>query len=520
MPIIEFRPEYLKERFDLEITPDELLYLKAELDEIKEDKWKVEIKDTERLDLWSVFGIARELKGRKGIELGIPDYEVKDTKYPLYAYPNQSRPYIAAAVVRDVRIEDEETLKYIIQMQEKITENYGRGRKYVAIGLHNFKRISFPVYYKVVDGNYSFTPLGEKREWTLKEILEKHPKGKKFRDLVKEFIVLEDSKGETLSFPPVINSNYIGRLDIDTRDIFIDVTGTDERRVYRALNAMVANLLELGGWAETVEVIYVDNNGNERERKVYKLEKQEMEVNVEKIKDWLGLEKIDLELLRKARYDVEGNKVSWLNYRMDILDYTDIAEDYAIIYNYDYFPKKDYAIERGGFDDLVQKYNDLRRLMLGLGGTEIYTVTLTDKGRIKILNPVSSNYAYVRDSLIHTHLRFLAENQHKEHPIKVFEIGRVFREKPYWSIVYLELHSKADYNEAASKLAFLLKMLGKEFKISRGEHEYFAKERCGKFEGKDFVAFAGEIHPKVLREYGIKYPVSGFEILIEDLQKF
>jgi len=516
MPIIEFRPEYLKERFGIEISEEDLPHMKMELDDVKEDKWYVEVKDTERLDLWSVFGIARELKGLKEIETGIPNYKVVDKRYPLYAYPNKSRPYIAAAVVRGIEIGDEETFKYIIQLQEKITENYGRGRKYVAIGLHNFKRIDFPVYYKVVDENYSFTPLGSEKPYTLKEILEKHPKGKKFKNIVKEYLILEDSKGETLSFPPVINSNYIGRLTLDTSDVFIDVTGTDEKRVYRALNAMVANLLELGGYAETVEVIYADNNGKEKQRKVYKLEKKSMQVDERAIADWLGLDKVNLKILEKLRYNVNGDIVEWLNYRMDIYGFTDIAEDYAIAIGYDSIAEQDYPIENAKPDEFVQKYNDLRRLLLGLGAIELYTTMLTDKGKIRVVNPVSSNYAYVRDDLIHNHLKFLAANQHKEHPIKIFEFDKIYRDKPYWSIVYLELHANANYDSAASKLAFLLRELGLDFEIKKGNHEYFAQERLAVFEGKNFVAYVGEIHPRILRQYGIKYPVSGFELIFKD----
>ena len=86
MPIIEFDPNYLKRKFNLEIDLADLPYLKAELDEIKDNIWKVEIKDTERLDLWSVFGIVRELKGRKGIELGLFK-KVGDKNLTKYIFP-------------------------------------------------------------------------------------------------------------------------------------------------------------------------------------------------------------------------------------------------------------------------------------------------------------------------------------------------------------------------------------------------------------------------------------------------
>ena len=239
-----------------------------------------------------------------------------------------------------------------------------------------------------------------------------------------------------------------------------------------------------------------------------------MEVNWKDIEDWLGI-KVEPELLRKARYDIDGNKVSWLTYRFDIYDFTDIAEDYMIIKGYDYLPYQEYK-SHGQFNKTIQLYNDIRKLLLGLGATEVYTIALTDKGIIPIKNPVSSNYSYLRDSLIHPLLKFLANNQYKA-PIEIFEFGRIYREKPYWSIVYLSLSEDSDYNKAASKLAFLLKELGINYEIKEGKHKYFLEGRTAEFVNDKFKAYAGEIDPNVLEKYGIVFPVSGFEIIMENL---
>ena len=43
---------------------DDLLYAKSELDEANGDILKIDVKDTNRPDLWSTEGIAREIAGR------------------------------------------------------------------------------------------------------------------------------------------------------------------------------------------------------------------------------------------------------------------------------------------------------------------------------------------------------------------------------------------------------------------------------------------------------------------------
>jgi phenylalanyl-tRNA synthetase beta chain len=55
----------------------------------------------------------------------------------------------------------------------------------------------------------SFIPLGFNDRMTLKEILERHPKGLEYGSIVKEYDVwpiLKDSEDKVLSFPP----NYPG----------------------------------------------------------------------------------------------------------------------------------------------------------------------------------------------------------------------------------------------------------------------------------------------------------------------
>ena len=113
-----------------------LEYVKSELDAQEKDALKIDCKETNRPDLWSTEGIARELRARLGKEKGIPPYRVNKGHVNVHVDKNlaEVRPFIACAVVKGVKIA-EEFLVQMIQLQEKVGETFGRKRREAAIGL-------------------------------------------------------------------------------------------------------------------------------------------------------------------------------------------------------------------------------------------------------------------------------------------------------------------------------------------------------------------------------------------------
>ena len=94
---------------------------------------------------------------------------------------------------------------------------------------------------------------------TIKEILEKHPKGKEFGHLVeemREIPIFIDSAGEVLSIPPIINSNFTGKISEETKEVFIECSGFDFKFMMPALNVLAAALVDRGAKVESVKVVY------------------------------------------------------------------------------------------------------------------------------------------------------------------------------------------------------------------------------------------------------------------------
>ncbi len=203
---------------DMDKLDDILSYVKAEVKgyDQKENAVTVEFKDTNRPDLWSIEGLSRALQGYLGQEKGIKHYSIgKSTvEVKVDAKIFGIRPYICCAVVKDIHLSDE-IIKGIMHLQEKLDQTNGRNRQKTSIGIYNLDLIKPPILYTAVEpSEVSFVPLGFTEKMNLDEVLEKHPKGQEYGHIVKRnplYPMLYDSEGKVLSFPPIINSNDLGK---------------------------------------------------------------------------------------------------------------------------------------------------------------------------------------------------------------------------------------------------------------------------------------------------------------------
>jgi phenylalanyl-tRNA synthetase beta chain len=223
MPTIDIKKRDLDKligkKLSVEALEKKLMLAKAELKEYHAgtDELKVELSDSNRPDLWSAEGIARQIRMA---------LSGKAETYPFFKHGRKAtreirvskamksvRPFIAACTASGVHMNDD-VLAQMIQSQDKLAEIFGRKRSTVSIGIYELDRIVFPVDYRLAaPSSVSFTPLGMEEKLTLAEILERHPKGMEYGGIVKPFPqypVLTDGMGRVLSFPPVINSREIG----------------------------------------------------------------------------------------------------------------------------------------------------------------------------------------------------------------------------------------------------------------------------------------------------------------------
>jgi len=529
-----------------------LSYVKGQITLFDGQELHIEIKDSNRPDLWHVEGLARALRGFLGFEKGLKEYSVRGdsgVKVNVDSKLRDIRPYIACAVVKNVKLSDT-IIRQAMHLQDKLDQTYGRRRRRASIGLYNFSLIAPPLHYGVArPGEASFVPLGCEEKMSLKEILEKHPKGIECGDIVRRhpvWPILKDSEGKILSFPPIINSNDLGKITKDVDDVLIEVTGTAHETVLNTLTTVAVSLADRGGQVYSATSIYP----YEELKKVVtpQLKTQTMQLDVKFVRNVLGFDlkpKEIADLLHKARFGV--GKVSEDSiivevpcYRMDIMHSFDIVEDIAIAYGYNNIKPRWPQLPTVG-SSLPQKYlNDLiREIMIGLGFQEILTFsmsspeTLFTKMNLKaekvveISNPKMLTFTCLRNWLLPSLMEFLSHNTHVEYPQRVFETGyaTIFdkkeenRTKDIQKLACAIIHANANFTEAKAVLHALFLNLGLKYSIRESMHESFIDGRIGKILFKNSeIGVIGEIHPKVLETWKLENPVSAFEICLEELQ--
>ena len=534
-----------------------LSYVKGELEIFDGNELSIEIKDGNRPDLWNVEGIAGALRGILGIEKGLKEYHiVGDSGIETYVDKDlrRIRPYICCSVVKGVKL-DNEVIRELVHLQDKLDQTYGRRRKRSSIGLYNLDLIKPPIEYRSVKPTeISFTPLESEEEMTLKEILEKHPKGIEYGHIVQKFDrwpILIDSKSEVLSFPPIINSNDLGRITEDIEDIFVEVTGTSYETVLNTLTLVTLSLADRGEQIYSTKVFYPYAFPSEYkgEDVTPHLQTKKIRLKDQYVKQILGLEldrKTILELLSKARFAVINSNKDSLEviipcYRIDIMHPVDVVEDLGIIYGYNKIePRWPQMITFGKISD-KEIFSDLvREIMIGLGCQEVLSFTL-DSGEnqkekmnlkelklVKISNPKTLRFTNVRGWLLPSLMAFLSNNTHIEYPQKVFEVGDcvLFDTKTssgvrdVRKVSFITIHSSSNFSEAKSMLDALLHNIGFDYNLKTIQHPTFITGRVGRVVvfGED-VGLIGEISPSVLDKWNLENPAVAFELDLNALKE-
>ncbi len=539
MPVVEVRFDKILPRLGMgkEELLEKLPYLGLDLEDVGEDYVKVEY-NPNRPDYSTRWGIERGLKGLLGIEVGMPKFEVKRSGIEVLVDERVSsvRPYILCVVAKGLKLDDE-AIKQLIGMQEDLHEGLGRGRRKVSIGLHDLDAIKPPLTYTLKGPSFRFRPLNASRDMSVEEVLRETEVGRRYGYIVegRGYPMLLDSKGGVLAFPPIVNGDMT-RVSEDTRNLFVDVTGTDMRLVEDVVSIIAATLSEIAEELCGVEVVYGD-------RRVFMPDMKpiRMEVELEPLTDLLGLKlspEEAVECLRRCRIDATTSKGSLKleipRYRIDVMHPVDIAEEIMLGYGvYRLKPKLPRFKGSGSKDAKLKLLDEFREAMIGLGMIEVVNFTLLSgralydymnrggKG-LRVENPKSSEYEALRDMLLPSLLLTLARNLDEEYPQKIFEVGRVFDgEGEAYHLSACIASSDTDYTDIKSHLTSLIRnTMGIDPETEGLELPFMIPGRSASVKvGGEEVGFLGEVGPDVLERFGLRVPVSAFELDLEPLVK-
>ncbi|WP_336035476.1 phenylalanine--tRNA ligase subunit beta [Halobacterium yunchengense] len=604
MPVVDVDPDELRrltghtEKSDDELR-DDLFGLGIEYEGVTEDgAFKLEF-EADRLDRLSVEGIARSLRYHYGDDRGVyvPETNGADWTIRVEDVPGE-RPYVTGAVIRGVDL-DEDALDSLIQLQEKLHATMGRKRAKGAIGIHDLAMLkgrsarpadehasggaeSEPAtggdgapgnsitYTGIEPDGDTFVPLDDDAERTPAEVLTEHPTGETYAELLEDYETypaIYDDIG-LFSFPPVINGRRT-EVSTDSRELFVELTGTDQWTIDRMCAIICYALDARGATVEDVDVEYVDD-GTELVRPDFEV--REKTVAHDRVEGLLGVdldaddvvdlaERAGLDATPKSVGDDElAYDVEIPPYRVDVLHPVDVVDDVGRAY---------------GFNELVPRYPDVstvggrtetsrleaaaRRTLVGLGFEDLLNFNMTseaqnfDRMRLPrpgedaardapaldagdavgyrpaatIGEPYSEDFTVLRTWALPSLVSVLANNTHRSYPQDLAEIGfaahvddatetGVAERRTVAAVV---ARHDASYEDAKARLQALCDEFDADLETPATDHPSFIDGRTASVvvDGAA-VGVVGELHPEVIVDHDVEVPVAAFEFDLDALR--
>jgi phenylalanyl-tRNA synthetase beta chain len=492
-----------------------------------------------RPDLLSLQGYLRSFLcflNKKKIPRYNAEKPEKNYKVRIDKSVKKIRPYTACAIVKNLRFNDEK-IKEIVDIQEKLHKTLGRNRRKFAIGIYPLEKITLPIKYNAEKPEkIKFIPLETQKEMNGNQILQKHTAGREYGELLKgmkEYPVFRDSKGNVLSMPPIINSQMTGKIDKDTKEIFIECSGNDFEILKKTLNLIVCILADMGGKIFSMELNYQGKKVTTPD-----LQEEKLKINIKEAEELLGIQLSDStirKLLEKMGYiyNKKNKQVEIPPYRLDILHPVDIYEDIAIAYGYDKFNPEIPEIADIGKESKEEiKKRRISEILTGLEMIETSTYHLIKKKdsrktglRIKKIEVENSktDYCILRPFLLISTLNVLSQNVDAKYPQKIFEIGKVFIKKEENQIqekqeLVAAISGKTDFTEIKQVLDYLMRMLNLPWRLQEAEHPSFIDGRCGEILlNNKKIGYIGEISPYILKNWHLKMPTVAFILDFDNL---
>ncbi|KAK3328273.1 phenylalanyl-tRNA synthetase beta chain [Cercophora scortea] len=542
-----------------------------------------------RYDMLCFEGIAMHLNIFRG-KLATPNYKLVDipeSKMQSITVTEETakvRPYVAGAILRNLKF-TEASYQSFIGLQDKLHQNLARQRTLVSIGTHDLDTIKGPFTYEALPPkDIVFKPLNQTKEMNGEELMAFYEADKhlgKFLHIIKDkpvYPVIFDANRVVCSLPPIINGDH-SKITLNTTNVFIEITATDQTKLDIVCNILVAMFSKYCEEQFTIEPVKIISEHNNCTRITPSLATRTMDVEVDYINQCCGLEQSPAticELLSKMAYNAKPSedpkfiKVTVPSTRADVLHACDVMEDVAIAYGFNNLPRttpnKSSTI---GKPLMINKLTDIVRNECAMAGwVEVMPLILCsheenfkwlnreDDGKtvIKLANPKTLEYQVVRTSLLPGLLKTVRENKAVRLPLMITEaadvafkdetVERRARNERHWAAAYCGkttgfevVHGLLDRVLSMLRIAFVTHeegLTGKslDFVVKENptrEDGYFIAEinEPAFFDGRAAAIYLrlggkvqrigefGVLHPSVLEKYELKYPVSVLEINLE-----
>ena len=244
------------------------------------------------------------------------------------------------------------------------------------------------------------------------------------------------------------------------------------------------------------------------------------------------------------------------SYRFDIEIEEDLIEEVARVYGFERIPAREPIVEANifPFPEKQRSEHAFRHLMAAMDYQEVVNYSFVDENwernyqnndnPIRLLNPIFSQYAVMRTSLIGGLLKNIAHNaKYRQNRVRVFELGRVFFDDPEvksgdktvkginqpmhfaaasWGLAYPEQWGEkarqVDFFDLKNDLENLLGSQATDLRFVAEEHPALHPGRSAAiFYRDEKIGVIGELHPQWLGELDLTTAPVVFEIAIAPL---
>ncbi|HLN51336.1 MAG TPA: hypothetical protein VK455_04720 [Thermoplasmata archaeon] len=521
-------------------TLEELLFAsKAEVERRVGDELELSV-TPDRLDLLSEGGLGFYLQGALGSASGLPKARRSaPTDEPwtirVDASVEKLRPAIAGIRIRAPggRPLDEGLLAEAVRFQEILHATVGRDRRVMSLGIYPADRLRPPIRYSLEPvSRVNFVPLYGSEEVTGADFLATDPMAQRYGSLGSSegrCLTLRDDAGSILSLPPVLNSRGTGEARPGDRELLLESTGTRPRTVREGLGLLLV-VFVARGWA--VAPVAIEAADGSRDEGVEVLEPHEQDLAAELLDQIagtpLGFDEVAQPLAR-ARLGVRrirgGFRVSSPPWRPDLLGPVDLAEEVVLSRG---VRSEDGIVPASPTRGHRRAETVFRRriaaLLLGLGFTQPHTPLLVSEtcvGRlaggapIRLRNPVSAEFAFVRDRLLLSHIDVLAHNTRRSYPQRFAEVAPVVVRSPgaeagaetRYRAGFIVASERAGFADVAALVEYLLGSLDVGAVREPAELPGTIPGRAAQARvAGEVVAEMGEIHPRILADIGVPVP--------------
>jgi phenylalanyl-tRNA synthetase beta chain len=227
------------------------------------------------------------------------------------------------------------------------------------------------------------------------------------------------------------------------------------------------------------------------------------------------------------------------HYRNDFLHPVDLIEDVMIgrgTNEFDPVLPKDFTPGRLSSEEVFARavkdimvglgYQEMIYNYLGSGRDFIEKMEIDGDAVVRIANPMTENYEYVRNSILPCLLATESVSANAVYPHRIFEVGKVAYHDPRdnqgsvtrnW-LGFLDGDRDSNFNDLLSAVSAVFFYLSKEYSLIESDDPRYIQGRCADIEyNGNKVGIFGEVHPQILENWSIMVPCAACELDLDAL---